>query len=113
MKISKAIKGKKVRSLNYKKAITWLQLLCIILSCWFGFIGLSLCLHHNTGRFDQYSADADIVLTKLMEFSNEMDGTKSKFRSTEEIKSSPARSSMHDYGHTSFTNGNSSFSGLS
>ena len=101
----------KLRSLNYKKASTWLQFLFVTLSCWFGFIGLSLYVCHNTGRFDQYSADADIVLTKLMEFSNEMDETKSKYQSTGKTKSSAAMSSIHDYDHTSFTNGNSTFFG--
>jgi hypothetical protein len=111
MKILAAIEGKKLRSLNYKKTITWLQLLFVILLCCFGFIALSLCVNHNTGRFDQYSADADNLLTKLMEFSNEMDETKLMHRSMEKTKSSAARSSIYDYDHTSFINGKSSFFG--
>ena len=106
---SKASFGrKKYRSLNYRKTVICIRSLLIVLSCCFGFLGLSLLFLHNSIEYDQYSARVHNALRALENFSDEGDETKSRHRSREEAESPGSMSSMHGHDHNMIVNSNSS-----
>ena len=101
MKIPAPFGRRKFRSLKYKRTIVCLQSFFIVISCCFGFIGLSLfSLHSHTIGYDQHSTGVDNVLTAYE--------SKLIHRSKEQIESSVAMSSIYSHNYK-FADRKSSF----